>query len=391
MGMIIQRYIFKELLPPFGISVAFFTFVFVMTQLPTITNYIVAYQIGVLSVGLLLIYTMPFFFQFIIPMSIMISVLLTFLRMSGDMEIVALKAGGVSVYRLLPPVLVFGLIGALLTAFMAVYGLPTGRKATRQLIYDVATAHVDLGLKPRQFIDAYQDVMLYIHEVDPATKTLKHIFIEDRRSEGMTSAVVAPRGRLFFDADQMVANLRLYDGTIHQVNLAEGRVNDLSFSTYDIRLDVAQAPGPPVHQRPLHVEEMTMAQIRQTLLSATEKDSRYYKALLEWHKKFSLPGACLALALLGLPLGARARSAKRAYGIGLGLGFFLLYYIMLSLGWVFGEAGVYPPLIGMWVPNIVSGTIGAVLLVRTANEKPLSLPPLPLWLKRLTRQRQRTL
>jgi lipopolysaccharide export system permease protein len=90
----------------------------------------------------------------------------------------------------------------------------------------------------------------------------------------------------------------------------------------------------------------------------------------------------LALALIGMPLGVRARTAKRAYGIGLGLGFFLLYYIMLSIGWVLGEAGVYPPVIGMWLPNIVSAVIGGVLLVRAANEKPLALPPLPPWLKR---------
>lgn len=381
MNTIIQRYIFKELLAPFGISIAFFSFIFVMTQLPAITNYIVTYQIGVGAVGLLLIYTMPYFFQFIIPMSVMIAVLLTFLRMSGDLEIVALKAGGISVYRLLPPVLVLGLVGVILTAYMAVYGLPTGRKATRQLLYDVAVAHVDLGLKPRQFIDTYKDVVLYIHEVDTTNKTLKHIFIEDRRSAGMTSAVVAPRGQLSYDPDQMAANLRLFDGTIHQVNLTEGRASDLSFETYDISLDLARDMGSP-GQRPLHVEEMTMAQIHQAIATAQEKDSGYYKALLEWHKKFSLPVASLALALLGLPLGVRARSSKRAYGIGLGLGFFLLYYIMLSLGWVFGEAGVYPPLIGMWVPNIVSGTIGVVLLVRTVNEKPLALPPLPLWLKR---------
>jgi lipopolysaccharide export system permease protein len=382
MNTIIQRYIFKELLGPFGVGIAFFSFVFIMTQLPTVTNYIVNYKIGILSVGLLLLYTMPFFLQFIIPMSVMIAVLLTFLRMSGDMEIVALKAGGVSIYRLLPPVLAFALVGALLTALIAVQGLPRGRQATRQLIYDVAAAHVDLGLKPRQFIDTYADVIIYIHEVDTSTKMLKHIFIEDWRSPEMSSTVVAPQGRLSFDAERMVANLRLYDGTIHQVNLSEGRANDLVFETYDIRLDMNRDLGAAAADKPLHVEEMTMAQIRQAIAGATERDSRYYKALLEWHKKFSLPAACLALALIGMPLGIRARTAKRAYGIGLGLGFFLLYYIMLSIGWVLGEAGVYPPVIGMWLPNIVSAVIGGVLLVRAANEKPLALPPLPPWLKR---------
>ena len=118
MNTIIQRYIFKELLPPFGISLAFFSFIFIITQMNLITGYIINYQIGVGTVGLLLAFAMPYFLQFVIPMSVMLSALLTFLRMSGDMEIVALKAGGISIYRLLPPVLLFGLGGAILTAGM---------------------------------------------------------------------------------------------------------------------------------------------------------------------------------------------------------------------------------------------------------------------------------
>ncbi|MBT8339019.1 MAG: LptF/LptG family permease, partial [Desulfatitalea sp.] len=106
MNRILHRYIFTEFLPPFGISLAFFSFVFIMTQLPVITNYVVNYRIGVFTAVRLMAFAMPFFLQFVLPMSTMIAVLLTFLRMSGDMEIVALKAAGVNLYRLLPPVLV---------------------------------------------------------------------------------------------------------------------------------------------------------------------------------------------------------------------------------------------------------------------------------------------
>ena len=82
------------------------------------------------------------------------------------------------------------------------------------------------------------------------------------------------------------------------------------------------------------------------------------------------------LGLLGVPLGIQSRSTRRSYGIGLGLIFFLGYYILLSAGWVFGEAGIYPPLIGMWVPNIVTGGFGVFLLVRTAKERTVKLDAL---------------
>ena len=388
MRSIIDRYIFKELLAPFGIALAFFSFIFIMTQLPAITNYVISYQIGLKTVVLLLIYAMPFFLQFIVPMSVMISVLLTFLSMSGDMEIVALKAGGISIYRLLPPVLTFGLVGAVLTAGLSIFGLPAGRKATARLLRDVAASHVDLGLKPRQFIDSFKDVVLYVHAIDPHTKQLKDVFIEDRRSPDAAITVVAPQGQLSYDTGKMVVNLRLLNGTIHQVDLAERRAMNLRFGTYDLRLDVKSALAAG-SKRSLNAEEMSMHQLRETIDKADVKDERYYKALLEWHKKFSLPMACLALALLAVPLGITTKSTKRSYGIGLGMVFFLLYYIMLSAGWVFGESGLYPPLIGMWVPNVVSAAVGAILLVRCVHEQEINWPSLPKWLRRFKLSGQR--
>ena len=101
---IINRYMLREMMPPFFITLVFFTFIFLMSSLLEITNLVVNYRIGLSSVFLLLAYSMPFFLEFIIPMSVMMAILLTLLRMSGDNEIIALKAGGVSIYSLLPPV-----------------------------------------------------------------------------------------------------------------------------------------------------------------------------------------------------------------------------------------------------------------------------------------------
>jgi len=381
MNTILNRYIFKELWPPFGISLAFFSFVFIMAELPDITDYIVSYQIGLKTVLFLLAYAMPYFLQFVIPMSVMISVLLTFLRMSGDMEVVAIKAAGISIYRLLPAVVAFGLIGMFLTAGMAIYAMPAGRKATTQLLYEVVASHVDIGIKPRQFIDTFKDVVLYVNEIDSRTKLLKDIYIEDRRSKGATITVVAAQGQLAADPGQSIVNLRLFNGTIYQVSLTEGRAINSYFDTYDIRLDMKHNLA-SVGKKAVRVKDMNLAQLRKLIQSIPEDDERYYSARLEWHKKFSLPVACLALSILAIPLGIAGRSTKRAYGIGMGLVFFFLYYIMLSAGWVFGETGAYPPVIGMWLPNVVSATIGVVLLVRCVHEKTVKLPMLPKWLER---------
>ena len=107
---IINRYIIKEMVGPFSINVFLFAFLFLMTKMIEIANWIVNYNLSLWAVLTMIFYTIPSFMVFIIPMSVMLTILLTFLRLSSDNEIVALKSCGLSVYGLLPPVLFFSFI-----------------------------------------------------------------------------------------------------------------------------------------------------------------------------------------------------------------------------------------------------------------------------------------
>jgi lipopolysaccharide export system permease protein len=369
---ITNRYVFKELIPPFGINLIFFSFIFLMTQIIEIMNLVVNHRVGLSVIGWMILYTLPFFMEFIIPMSVMMSVLLTFLRLSGDNEILALKAGGLSLYDLLPPVMLFCLVGALLTASMALYGLPWGRMSIKKLTAQVATTNLDIGIKERTFNDRFKGVMLYVNKMDTKARTLSDVFIEDQRTPDATITVVARKGQMESNPDTHQFLLRLYEGTINQVDVKSRSVNTVRFDTYDIHLDTRQAVAAAI-SGPTHPEEMSLTEIRQYLAASTEKNSKYYLTLMEFHKKFSLPFACIALGLLAVPLGIQSRSSRRSFGISLGIFFFLIYYMLLSAGWVFGEAGIYPPLLGMWVPNFVTAGVGILMLYRANLEKPAPL------------------
>jgi lipopolysaccharide export system permease protein len=363
------------MLPPFTINVVFLTFVFLMTKILDITNLVVNYKISLFSVLRMLVYSMPFFLVYVIPMSVMMAVLLVFLKMSSDNEIIALKSGGVSLYRLLPPILVFALIGCILTGVMAIYGTPWGKASVRRLTLQAARANLDVALKERTFIDHFSGVMLYLNKIDPRTRELMDVFIEDQRKKDTVSTVVAPRGRLLQVPGQYEYRLRLFDGVINQVNPETRSVHSIRFDTYEIALDLGKASGAGQEKNKDEIE-MSLAELRQYLNTQTEKDSQYYVTLMEYHRKFSMPFSCFALGLLSLPLGVQARSARRSFGLGLGIAFFMLYYLIHTAGLVFGEAGIYPPLIGMWMPNFVMGGIGVFLLVRTANERPIGIQAL---------------
>ncbi len=368
---LIHRYLFTELVPPFAINLAFFTFIFLTSRILDITNLVVNHGVGLLQVLLVIVYTIPYFMVFVIPMAVMMAVLLTFLRFSGDNEIMALKAGGVNVTALLPPVVVFCLLGGLLTAFMSIYGQPWGRSSAKQLVVRIAASSIDIGLKERQFTDTFDGIVLYVSQVDTQTRTLRDVFIENQQDDKLASTVVAPRGQLLRAADGLTWRLRLFDGTIHQVDLQEFRANAIRFDTYDLTLSLVQMLEP--QKRPSkHRREMNLAELRQYIREhQAARDAGYFNALMRYHKMFSIPFACLVLGFLAMPLGMQAKRASKSYGLGLGLVFFMLYYLLLSAGSVFGESGRLPPIAAVWMPNLVMAAVGVFLFVRMAQERPL--------------------
>jgi lipopolysaccharide export system permease protein len=372
------------MMPPFFINMAFFSFIFLMKQILDITDMIVNHKVGVGPVGLMLVYTMPYFLQYIIPMSVMMAVLMAFLRMSSDNEIMALKAGGVSLYRLLTPVLTFSLLGTLIAGYMTLIGVPSGAERFKSLLIKVATSNLNVSLKERTFNDSFKNIMLYVNRIDPRSGQLHNVLIEDSRTKGVNNTVVARSGTLFGEPEKMIYHLRLFDGTINQMDMQNRSSNTVKFDTYDIRLNLKDilATRTPMSKRP---DEMTLTDLRSYLQKIKGKDAEYYSALLKYYKKFSIPVACLAMGLLAMPLGIQNRRSKKAFGIGLGLVFFLLYYMLLSLGTAFGENGSYPPVIGMWMPNLILGGFGIFLLVQSARERQISINWLEPVLQRVTK------
>jgi lipopolysaccharide export system permease protein len=371
---ILHRYIFTGMLPPLVVNLLFLTMIFLMTRMLQITELIVNHRVGFGTIGLILFYSVPHFLVFVLPMAVMLAILLNFMRMAGDNEIIALKSGGVSLYRLLPPALLMALAGFAATLVMTVYGMPHGKLAIAQVTYRMLAANTDIGLKPRTFNSRFEGVTLYVNAVDLQDKRLEDVFIEDRRNPRAVSTIVAPEGRFLKDQSGATVRLRLYDGMINQVARAKRSANTIRFKTYDVNLDLAQSKRLKRYKRK-DEDEMSLGELRRYIQQVANKPEKYHKALIEFHQKFSIPAACLALGLLAVPLGVELRSTRRSAGLGIGMFVFILYYVLMTAGRVFGEMGVLHPAVGLWAPNVIMGAGGLFMLVRTANEKSTYLIP----------------
>lgn len=92
--------------------------------------------------------------------------------------------------------------------------------------------------------------------------------------------------------------------------------------------------------------------------------------LVEIHKKYSIPVACIVFVFIGAPLGVMARRGSFGVAATLSLGFFLLYWSCLIGGEKLADRAIVSPWLGMWIANIFLGIVGAILTVRTAMESP---------------------
>ena len=270
---IINRYIFKELISPFCISLIFLNFVFLMTEIPSIINMVINYNTGILSVLLLIIYSLPRFLEFTIPMSLMISIILTFMRLSSDNEIIALKGAGVTIYKFLIPVLIFSFLSACLTLCITVWGVPFGKFYFKKKSIEIVQSNLNIVLEPQRFNNRFDDVMIYLNSIDMNTKQFKDIFIQDNRAKEMVSISVAPKGIIISDVKENLYTLRLYKGMINQVNLKDKSVNTISFDSYDINLDLKNIGKHK--KRSKKFDEMSLKE----LLSFIKKDLKKIKLI----------------------------------------------------------------------------------------------------------------
>jgi lipopolysaccharide export system permease protein len=380
LNSITNRYILKEMCGPFSINLFVFAFLFLMTEMIEIADWIVNYNLSLWVVLTIIFYTLPAFLVFIIPMSVMLAILLTFLRLSSDNEIVAIKSSGMSIYGLLTPVLLFGLLGFLLTIFMTLYGVPKSKASLEEMFLEVAASNVNIGLKERTFNEAFKGVMLYVNKIDAKNRKLIDVFIEDKRKPDLVSTVVAPEGRLIGEPEKHIYHLILSNGAIHQTNPKKRSASSIQFNTYTLSLDFKQQLAKAANRKKDR-DEMTVAELRQYIKESKRKDEKYYKAKIALHQRFSIPVACLTLGLLAFPLGIQSRSTRRSFGLILCLFFFFLYYVLLTAGYSFGKSGAYPPAIGTWVPNIVMAAIGLFFLFQTGKEKSLKLDLLAKYLQ----------
>jgi lipopolysaccharide export system permease protein len=374
MVKVLHRYILQEILGPFFLILSVFLFVLLMGRMLKIVEMIVRQGVSALEVLQLFFYLIPSFLPLAIPMATLIAAVISFSRLSADMEITAMKASGISLYQMLPPVLAFSALMSLVTLYFTLHGAPWGAYAFRELAFQLARKHVSVALKEGVFNEIVPGLILYAERIRLEDGFMEGIFIHDHYSSQLPLEILAARGRILSGGEgpgSPSLALMLEKGSIYQTSPKESKMRKTEFESYEV---VMELPDPTSGeklkgQKP---EELTFSEIVSAIKSRLAKGKRPSRSLLmEVHRRLAIPAGCFVFGILALPLSMQSTPRGRSHGFLLGMGAILAYYLMFSAGRTMAETGSLPPWLGLWAPNLVFGAATLVLLQRTAKERPL--------------------
>ncbi|MDX9833968.1 MAG: LptF/LptG family permease [Desulfobulbus sp.] len=367
--LLLWSYVATEMLAPFFASFVILYSVFFLIRLIPLLEVVLALQIGLADFVRLFSYIFPHMLLYVIPMACMAGVIIGFTRMTNDREILAFKVSGISLRRMLPPIMLTAAAIALLTGYFSIRLIPAGELGFKQLMFTLAKEKIDKGLKEREFTEALGDLVVYVEEIDDRQEW-HGVYVSDMRGRVQPLITMAKVGRMSADMENMMVTVVLDDGTLHNV---EGRDNQIiHFQQYQLQIPLRPPTlvgGEDVTTQNRNSMSQQMLQVAAAKYGPRTKVGRMY--LSEYHHRLTLPVGCFLLSLLGLPLGLQAGPGRQAVGIPLGLGFFILYYISFTICRVMSEEGTLPMPFGMWLPNLFFLVLTVIIFHRVDQELPL--------------------
>ncbi len=372
---IVDRYVLRELAVPFLLGMGVFTSILLIVRILKLVELVVNRGVPFGEMLRLFSYILPAFLEVTLPMALLLSILVAFGRMSADSEIIALRASGFSLYRLLYPVGGFALACAVLTLALSVYARPWGNSLLRSGLYTIVKERASAGIKEKIFNDDFAGLMIYVDSIEPPGNRLYGILVSDTRDgTSQTNVVYAQSGTVYSQPEEDFLTLRLENGGMYSVTDRDGSgFQDTSFQTYDINLDLGEALA-KLQAREKDVSELQLDELRQTIESKQALGDPAYIERVELHRKLSIPFACLVFAALGVPLGIQPTRSVHSRGFSVSLVLIFLYYLLLTLGQALGERGTVHPLVAVWIPNAILSAVAVYLLTRSARDMTAGRP-----------------
>ncbi len=359
---LLQRYLFGQMFMPLVMGVAGGTLLLLIGKLFTLAEKLVEDQVPALDVLKLLLLDLPSTVVLAMPIAALFATMLTLVKLSGNSELIALRAAGVTYRRIFAPFLIMGLIMSLVSFGISNGLVPPSQKAIR----DIDQQSIIKQSQPEQNSDVFfktqDNLWFFIRSVNPRLNTMEDLTIlkvlptEVGSRHQLTEVTVA--GQANWDGQRWT----LIEGVVHiygpdGITISEEKFD---FQPIDVSDDLATLMLPPVDP-----SELSLIELQGRITNLNRSNLNTLELNTEWHMRFSLPLASFFSVLISLPLATHtARQVGRYGGVVFGILLVFAYYVILNVSRSLGEAGAVEPWLAAWSHNIAFGSVGTLLIIR---------------------------
>lgn len=363
---ILDRYIVREVLLPFFLSLLILTF---LLEIPTVMEQgeqLIAKGVGWVTVARILATLLPSALGITIPMALLLGILIGLGRLSADREFVALQACGVSIFRMLRPIALLAGLATAATAYVMIVMLPDQNQKFREITFNILASSAEGDVKSRVFYQGFgANRAVYVREVLAAGAGWQDVFFADSTGEE-TRVYFAKRGRLNVNRTRETVDLVLDDGTLHTTYLSKPEgYTGTSFTQLILTVDAQSVfPRSTVLKGD---NELTIAGLRAKIEENVRNKAPTAIQYFTIQQKFAFPAACVVLALIGLALGVTNRKDGTFGGFVMGFAVVMTYYLLLWGSRALAIGGSVSPTLAPWIANIVFGAAGIVLVLWRAG------------------------
>jgi lipopolysaccharide export system permease protein len=376
---LVDRYILRELAPPFLVGVLIFTFLLLMSQILRLIELIVNKGVPAGTILRLVLYLVPSILVLTLPMSVFLATVVTFGRLSAENELTALKTSGYSLLRLALPVAYFSACAYGVTSWLIISALPAGNQAFRASMFEIVRTKASVGLHEKVFNDDFEGLVIYVNHIPQGgNPVMEGIFISDARPEkrqppGEPLTIIAKRGRLIMDPASDRVSFRLEEGGIHALSRDLKTYQRANFSTHDLQLNIGEGSEESLSV-PKGLREMSLAELRAKAREYQRLGVQQWAPLVEIHKKFAIPFAALIFGFLGVAMGVLFRRGEKLVSLALSIAIAIVYYVFLLASEPLGKQGRVHPFWAMWAANIFFSAATIGLFRKMLTETPFAWP-----------------
>ncbi len=320
-----------------------------------LVDLVVSRGISLASLGTIVMHLLPSFLVLTLPIACLIATISAFNRMSFDNEVIALRAMGVSFWRINIPVVVFAGAVFALTMVLSQWGQPWASVSLKTLALSVIEDEMTLGVDSGVFNEPIPGLMVYVPASGQASRQKNGVFISDQRNPAQPLIIVAQHFQMLKQNEQRQMGIRLFEGAIYQIPNEASRFHQVRFRTYDFWM-----PS-PFRSAKAKAKRKTYEELLVKLKDSGGKHSRTLRRLMEHHKDIAFPVGTFVLGLLGVPVGIISKRSGRAGGFAIGVLVVIGFYMLNVLGEFLVTTGGVAPIVGAWFPNVLLGLVTVVM------------------------------